>query len=535
MMASNAFFRKYSKPLQIIFLCAICFLIYAQSLQNGYIWDDDKYLYENEWVAYKGGLRDMWFSQKMPQYYPLVFSSFWAEHKIWGFKPFGYHLVNLILHILNAILVLKLVRRLNPALAFPVAILFAVHPVQVETVAWVTERKNLLSLLFFLLTTLSYIHYNDVKKVRYYVSSVAFFVCALLSKSVSVCFVAVPALYKWWKDGRVTAREILLTIPFFLLGLISAANTVYVELHRVGAKGVEWGLMFLERFILSGRIAFFYLYKLCLPFRFVFIYPRWTVDVTEPWQWIFTLAVIGLLAGLYGFRRSIGRGAFALFVFYLISVFPALGFINVFPMKFSFVADHFSYISTPVMLLFICSATAFFLYKGLKRAPVSKAGPYRVFGWIVFGLIIVYMCSKSMLLSRNYKNEITLWQDVIGKNRDAHIAYINLGAEYGAKGNEEEAIRMFRNAIETDPADANSYVNLTLAYTRSNQPVRVIIVGEKAISLGEDSALVHKRLAWSYYAVGDYAKAIEHCDQAQELGHKVQPELLEALEPHRKK
>ncbi len=534
-MTVNVFFRKHSKVFQIAFLCAICFLVYAQALGNGYIWDDDKYLYENGWVAYKDGLKDMWFSHKMPQYYPLVFTSFWVEHKIWGFEPSGYHLVNLVLHILNAVLVLILVRKLNPALAFPVAVIFAVHPIQVETVAWVTERKNLLSLLFFLLTTLSYIRYDDTGKKRYYLSSVVLFVCALLAKSVSVCFVAVPVLYKWWKDGRATAREFLLTVPFLALGIVSAVNTVYVELHKVGAKGIEWGLTFPERFVLAGRTALFYPYKLCFPFSFNFIYPRWTVDAAQAWQWIFTLTVIGLLTGLYYKRRSIGRGAFALFAFYLISIFPALGFINVFPMKFSFVADHFSYLSTPAMIVFVCSAIVFFSGKLLRGVPPSTAGAYRAAGWFIFGLLVAYMCFKSMSVSLNYKNEITLWEDVISKNPDAHIAYVNLGAEYGARGDEDGAIRMFRKAVEVDPSDVNSYVNLTLAYTRSNQPMQVIIAGEKAIALGDDSALVHKRLAWSYYAVGDHKNAIKHCDRALELGYEVQPELLEALEPYRNK
>lgn len=410
---------EYSKFLQIFLVILFCIIVYGPSLKNGFIWDDDFYLYKNPWIQRTDGLKAIWFTHKMPQYYPIVFTTFWLEHKLWGFHPFGYHLANLIFHILNALLVFWVVQKLYARLALPVALLFAIHPIQVETVAWITERKNLLSLFFFLLAILAYLRFDRNRGIRYYLLTVIMFVCALLSKSIAVCFIFFPVLYKWWQDGKVTWREVRLSIPFVAIGILSAINTIYLELHKVGAKGNEWGMTFLERFVLSGRILVFYIYKLCIPFKFMFFYPRWTVNITEWWQWLFPLASIFLLGFLFYYRHHISRGALTLFLFYIISIFPALGFVNVYPMRFSFVADHFSYLSTPCLLLLLCVIIRSFLVKLNIKFPLLMSLPYKSVMGSLFVIIIIYMGGKSMALTQNYKNAVVLWEDVICKNPKA--------------------------------------------------------------------------------------------------------------------
>ena len=397
---------KHKRFLQILLIAFLCLMIYIPSLRNGFIWDDDSNLYKSQWIQKADGLKVIWSTDKMYQYYPVVFTTFWLEHRLWGLSPLGYHAVNLTLHILNALLFFWIVSKIYPGLAFISALLFAIHPIQVETVAWVTECKNLLSLFFFLLAVLAYLGFDNTKRKRYYLLTLLLFILALMSKSVAVCFIFFPVLYKWWKDNKVTWREVKLSIAFIATGLIIGLYTLYLELYHVGA-GEAFSLSFLERLVLSGRAALFYIYKLIFPFNFMFFYPRWQIDPHIWWQWLFLLGVILILAGLIIYRKRIGRGALALFIFYLISIFPVLGFLNVFPMQFSFVADHFSYLSTPFLLLLLCATVSLIFNRLTSKFPRLHSAPFKILWISLFILIVAYMCSKSMILTRNYKDETT--------------------------------------------------------------------------------------------------------------------------------
>jgi len=508
---------RYSKFLQILLIILLCFIIYIPSLLNGFIWDDDQNLFKSPWIQGADGLRVIWFTNKTYQYYPVDFTTFWLEHKLWGLNPFGYHVVNLFLHILNALLVFWVVRKLYKRLAFSVALLFAVHPIQVETVAWITERKNLLSLFFFLLAILAYLRFDRIRRIRYYLLTVVMFVCALLSKSIAVCFIFFPVLYKWWKDARVTWREIRLSIVFVVIGLLSAFYTLYLEFYHVGAQGKVFDLTFLERFILSGRIIFFYVYKLLFPFNFMFFYPRWIIDTKIWWQWLFILAVVLILGTLVIYRKKIGRGALALFIFYIISIFPVLGFLNVYGMKFSFVADHFSYLSTPALLLLLCVSIRLFFDKLSIKFPLLMSTPYRIVMPILLAIITIYMGGKSMALTQSYKNAVVLWEDVIRKNPKAWIAYNNLGSAYNKVGKYEEAIPLLNKAIKLEPGYAEAYNNLGNAYNNIGNYEEAIALYKKAIELNPLFVEIYYNLGNAIRSIGNYEEAIALYKKAIEL------------------
>ncbi|MFH1771752.1 MAG: tetratricopeptide repeat protein [Candidatus Omnitrophota bacterium] len=519
---------KLHKPFLIfLLLVALCAVVYAPSLKNGFIWDDDQYVYKNKAVQMdKQGLKFIWFSYAMPQYYPIVFSSFWIEHKLWGLNPFGYHLVNLLLHIINTLLLFCLVKKLSPRLALLTALLFAVHPIQVETVAWVTERKNLLALLFFLLSTLSYLSFYSNRKKRLYLLTMLFFVFALLSKSISVCFAAVPIIYIWWKKGKISLRNTLHSIPLLSIGLTAAVNTIYLELHRVGAQGYEWNLSFLDRFVLSGRILIFYIYKLLNPFStFVFIYPRWPVDSGIWWQWIFPLISLTILFSFFYFRRRAGRGAFSLFSFYIISIFPALGYLNVYPMRFSFVADHFSYLSTPCLFLLLC-ATADTLFKKLKeKLPLLGSKTAATSIKAAFSILIVLLCIKNLNLIPAYKSPASLWNDVIKKNPDAWIAYNNLGVIYKEQEMHKESIPLYKKAIKLKDDYTEAYNNLGVAYTALKDYTKAIPLYQKTIELDPKFPYTYNNLAEIYKSLGRIQEAIPLYKKAIEL----RPDYAEAF------
>ncbi|MDP8298793.1 MAG: tetratricopeptide repeat protein [Candidatus Tantalella remota] len=505
-----------SKTTKIIIIVILCGVIYGPSLQNGFIWDDDDYVYENELVQDSGGLKDIWFARKTVQYYPVVFTSFWIEHKVWGLNPFGYHLVNLLLHIANALLLFALVGKLYPRAAFVVALIFAVHPIQVETVAWITERKNLLSLFFFLMTLLSYFKYLGRRKAGQYCLTLALFVCALLSKSVSVCFVAVPILYQWWKEGKVTLREVKISVPFLAAGALSAWNTAYIEYHGVGARGAEWSFSLLEKAVLAGRTMCFYIYKLCVPGDFLFFYPRWEINATQWWQWIPLLTLLAAAVILYGARKRIGRGAIALFVFYGISIFPAAGIINVFPMKYSFVADHFSYISVPTLLLLIAGAAMYGFDNILSRTSVVLRKPViRKTAYVAILTVITgSLALKSFGVTGNYRDQFTLWTDLIERNPSSQAAHVNLGRIYEQKNEYEKAAQLYRRAVQLLPDDFVAYYNLGNAYRGLGEDRKAILAYTKAIEIYPNKADMYNNLGNAYKEVGDIKMAIAQFEKA---------------------
>jgi len=499
---------QYKKTLQVFLIILFCLIIYIPSLGNGYIWDDDLNVYKNQWVQKTDGLWNIWFSAKIYQYYPVDFTTFWVEHKLWGLNPFGYHLTNLLIHILNALLLFWVISKLYPRLAFIAALFFAVHPIQVETVAWITERKNLLSLFFFLLAVLAYLRFDRARVIKYYWLAVAMFILALLSKPVAVSFIFIPILYKWWKDGRVSFREIRLSAPLLAAGLIAAFYTLYLELYNVGARGQAFNLNFLERFILSGKIIFFYIYKICLPFKFMFFYPRWTVNAMVWWQWLFPAAVMLTIGALVYYRKKTGRGALALFIFYIISIFPVLGFINVYGMKFSYVADHFSYFSTPVILLLLCSGTTYFFDKVRHNFHLLSPVAYRTLKLCFLIFAVIYMCAKSSALTRNYKDEFTLWSNLIRHNPGAWIAYNNLGNLYRVMDKSDEALALYNKAIELKPDYVDAYNNLANIYGERGKSDEALALYKKVIAENPNYAIAYYNLGVFYNKMGKPEEAV---------------------------
>ncbi len=268
-------------------LAIVTFLAYQPTWHAGFIWDDDSYVTENRALRSLAGLGRIWGEPgTTAQYYPLVFTTFWAEHHLWELQPLGYHLDNILLHALNAVLLWLVLRRLEIPGAWLAAMLWALHPVSVESVAWITERKNVLSGLFYFLAVLAYLRFRPLRDRgaaracdwRYYPLVLVLFLCALLSKTVTSSLPAVLLLLVWWKTGRVGRRDILVLAPLFVMGVASGFMTTWMEKHYVGASGAEWALSFVRRCLVAGRALWFYAGKLFWPRHFTFIYPRWEID-----------------------------------------------------------------------------------------------------------------------------------------------------------------------------------------------------------------------------------------------------------------
>ncbi|MES1213575.1 MAG: tetratricopeptide repeat protein [Singulisphaera sp.] len=439
-------------------------LAYLPVVQAGFIWDDESYVENNEALRTADGLRRIWVSRYTErQYYPLVHTTFWIEYHLWELHPLGYHLVNVALHAASVLLFWRLLVRLGVPGAFLAAALFAVHPVMVESVAWVTERKNVLSLMLGLSSLHAYFRFAppeiDPAKAarppgvwRWYAVALALFVAALLSKTVVATLPAVILVLDWWKRGRLSWRDVAPLAPFFAVGIALGLFTVWLEKHNVGARGDEFAFSMIERLLIAGRAAWFYVGKLAWPYPLAFIYPRFTIDASAIWQYLFPVAALGVLGALWWWRGKIGRGPLAAALIFCGVLVPALGFFNVYPFRYSFVADHFQYHAS-LALLALAAAGAVTLVKRLPEAA-RRAAPF------VAGLLLVALVGLSFSQARTYRDLETLYHDTIAKNPSGWMAYSNLAVYVESLGRHDEAYENFKKAVELNPDDEKMQANM---------------------------------------------------------------------------
>ena len=433
---------------------------YGPVYRAGFIWDDDDYVTQNQTLREPGGLSRIWFEPgATPQYYPLTFTSFWLEHRLWGLHPAGYHAVNVLLHAANAILVWRLLVLLGLPCAWLVGLYFGLHPVHVESVAWITERKNTLSGFFYLLAMWTWFRARpperDPSSLRAqplaYGVTLLLFAAALASKTVTCSWPAAVLLVVWWKRGRLDVSAWMPMLPFFLLGLTGAIATVHMEATHVRAVGPEWALEGLVRLLIALRGLWFYALKLLWPVDLVFVYPRVVPDPGTPADW-WPFGLTVLLGGwMLARRRQLGRGPFAALFFFMGTLFPALGFINVYPMRYTFVADHYVYLAGLGLLTLFGAGLALLLSR--SRIPARVAAPALALAALAFG---VGTWRQSLM----YRDLETLWTTTLSRNPAAWIAHNNLGLLRHAAGRVEEAVTHYRAAWTLNPAAPEVLTNL---------------------------------------------------------------------------
>lgn len=447
-------------------LLVLVVCVYWPTLGNGFIWDDETYVENNVSLQSAAGLYDIWFKLgAVPQYYPLVHTTFWIENHLWGLNPRGYHLANLALHAAAAMLLWRVLVQLQVPGAWLAAAIFAVHPVHVETVAWVTERKNVLSCLLGLGSIWAYLKFSppepstlpdeDRTSGRWWYFSLALllYVLALFSKTVACSVPAVLLVIYWWKRGRLDGREAVRLAPFFAIGLTLASLTVWMEKVRVLAVGDEWDFSPLDRMLIAGRALWFYASKLAWPNPLIFFYPRWTIDDTQWWQYLYPVAAAVVLILLGGLRHRIGRGPLAAVLIFAGVLLPALGFFNVYPFRFSFVADHFQYHASIALIALAAAGIAW----GAGRLNLRWGLPLAAIV-ILFPLAILAHQRTYV-----YRGLESLYEDTIAQNPTCWNAHHNLGIVLEGKADYEAAIMHHRAAVQLDPKQPRSRISLATA------------------------------------------------------------------------
>jgi tetratricopeptide (TPR) repeat protein len=460
---------------------------YFPALRGGLLWDDSSHL-TNPGLRSFHGLWRIWFELgATQQYYPLLHSAFWLEYRMWGDAVAGYHLTNVALHALSACLVVMIMKRLSLPGAWFAGFVFALHPVNVESVAWISEQKSTLSGVFYLASLLTYLHFDQDRRKSKYLLATGLFVLALLSKTVTATLPAVLLVIFWWRRGRLEwKRDVLPLLPWFALGVSAGLFTSWVERTLIGARGTDFLLTPVQRVLIAGRAICFYAGKLLWPTNLTFFYPHWKIDPAVWWQCLFPAGVLALGIGLvFAARRY--RGPLAGFLIFSGTLFPVLGFLNIYPFRFSYVADHFQYLASLGIIVPVTSVLVRAIERISSRRAVTIACCLMLI--LVLGVLTWRQC-------RMYRDIETLYRESLARNPGSWLAHYNLGVLFAEMpGRLADAIAEYEAALQIKPDYAEAHVNLgnTLSQIPGRQP-EAIAEYRAALQIKPDYAEAHNDL-----------------------------------------
>ena len=489
---------------------------YQPAWQGGFLWDDDVHVTRPELRSWQGLYRT-WFDVRATiQYYPVLHSAFWIEHKLWGDAPLGYHLVNLVLHAATALMAAGILRRLAVPGAYLAAAIFALHPVHAESVAWISEQKNTLSAVLYLAAAVAYLNFDQSRKVRWYLAAGGLFALAVLSKSVTATLPGALLLICWWRRGRLSwRRDVLPLLPLFLLGAGVGAITAWWELEVNKCAGPEFEFTALERLLLAGRAVCFHCGKLFWPTKLAFIYPRWQIDPHAVWQYLFPLGAILLLGAAWSVRRR-SRGPLTALLFFAGTLFPSLGFFNLYTFRYALVANHYQYLAS-LGIITLFSAGAALLWK--HRQFAGRLSGYG----LCLGLLLV-LAVLTWRQARIYAHSELLYQTTIEWNPDCWLAYNNLGADLADSGRGEEAIAAYLRALEIRPDLPDAHYNLGNILLGRGQLDAAMTHFDEALKSFPEYAKAHTSRGIVLAARGQVDAAIAAYGRALEIN----PNLAEA-------
>ena len=493
-------------PVLLLLLTA---LAYLPAMRAGWIWDDREYVWDNAALHSLAGLWQIWFDPTASQqYYPVVFTVFWLEHHLWGASPAGYHVINVAGHLVNTLLLWVLLRRLRVRGALFAAGLFALHPVQVESVAWVTELKNVLSGLFGLLTVLVWWRFTATRQWRSYALAVLLFACAMLSKTAACTLPLLLVLLAWWREQSGWRRELLPLAPF----LVVSAGLGWVTIWREPGD-IERALSLVDRLLVASQAFWFYLGKLVWPVPLMTIYPLWQIDPHDLVQRALAVGALAVPLTLWLGRHRLGRGPVVAVLGFLVLLAPVLGLVNFSFMTMSYVADHFQYLA--------CIAPFALMAAALTRLTdrLDTMG-----GWprpVAAGLVLVLLAGLTWQQARIYANAETLWRDNLAKNPQAWVARWGLGNALREQGRLDEADRQFALAAGLAPDFADTYYNWGQALAAQGRLDDAIDRYRTAVRLNPRRMAPHYDLALTLQRQGHLDEAAREMAEAI----RVQPDM----------
>ena len=490
--------------LGMLILVALIGVALFPAVLGGFVWDDRAFT-EAVPVMSNSGLYSIWLSPAdLPSeghYWPITYTTFWLEHKLWGYTPLPYHIFNLILHSINSCLVFYLLWRLAVPGAWLAAAVFAIHPVHVEPVAWVIGRKDLLSTMFCLCLFLVWMRFRESPKpvLWRYVLTLVLFVAALFSKSTIVALPVVLLIWQWWKGERVQVRHLLWVLPFFVIGLVYS----YLDFSfYTSREKVDFDLSLLDRFMLASQAFWFYILKLVWPSSLSIIYPLWQVGVSSVYSWLSLVGALGLAGVLWWFRDKTGKGYLAGLLFFVLLLMPMLGFIDYGYMQFAYAADRYQYLASVGVIVILCSLAVM----GSSKLPlVMRKG--------MIGIAVVVLATFGYLSwqqAKHYENEITLFSHIISLNPDARSAYSNLSGALADFGRFEESLENGYLAIESDRKGSGGYAVTGAAHIKLKQYVEAEDVLRRGFEINSKDKSIGVNLGESLRLQARYEEALPY-------------------------
>ncbi len=506
-------------------LGVLTFAAYFPALHGDFLWDDDANIIKNAPLRTLDGLRRIWLEPgATQQFYPITHTSFWLDYHLWGLHSTGYHVENILLHALSAILIWRILLRLHVPGAWLAGALFALHPVFVESVAWITERKNTMSCVWFLGAVLMAVRFWQLDRDaaapdkarhsangtwKFYWLALAFYLCALLSKTAIVGLPGVIVLLLWWKRRGPTLRDISLLAPFLALGLALSLITIHIEKDNLGAGGEAWAFSFVERSLIAGKAFCFYAAKLLWPHPLMFMYPRWEIQQNDWGAWLPAVAVLAGVAICWWKRNTWGRGALMAFGFFAVLLFPVLGFFNVLFFYYSFVCDHFQYVAAIGPLALLAAGITTLLQRTRTASPYLKPA--------ICAVPLIILAGLTWQQAQVYMSLDALWRDTLAHNPLSWMAHDNMGRLLSNQGKFAEAAEHYQTALDLHPTDYIAFNNLGLDALRQNNTDDAIQNFTRSLSIYPDYALGHYNLGNALAARTNFDGAISQYQHALEL------------------
>jgi len=479
--------------------------IYSPAYHGDWLWDDDQLLTANPTVQSGSfqGLAKLWFNPDGADYFPLSYTALWAQWPFFGPNSTGYHVTTILLHITAALLLWALLAKMRIPGAWLSGVLFAIHPICVESVAWVSETKNTLSLPLFLLSCFFWVSQDDetesAKKLRLYVWSVIFFLLAMFAKTSVVALPVITLLYAWWKRGRISRQDLLLALPMFAISIVLGIVTIYYQHGRaIGQETILVGGA-ASRIATAGMAILFYLWKSVWPFDLLPIYPRWEVDPPKAWQFLPWPMILAAAWWIWTNRAGWGRHAAFALGFFLLTIAPVLGFITISYMRITWVADHFLYLPM-IGVIALLSAGIMTWFKTTTTAEQRAA--------MVTGAVMIAVLSyASFRYAHAWANEDALWTHTLKTNHDAWQAHNRLGAKKFARGDVEGAHYHFQNSTRLRPDLGETHNNLGTTLSAKGQLNEAIKEFTEAARVTPHVPAIRVNLANSLAAASRFGEA----------------------------
>ncbi len=463
-------------------------LVYWPALNGGFIWDDVLHLRDTPPIQATDGLFRIWLTTECRDYYPLAYSAFWLEWHLWGWRTAGFHLVNVLLHTAGAVILWRVLKCLDIPCAWLGALLFAVHPVNVSSVAWISELKNVLA---FPLAALAVVAYLSERRWV----ALACFVGSLLAKPAAVGLPAVLLAVTWWRTGRLEKRDWLSIAPFAAVAGLMGVVTIWFQHHRALEGRAVLTSSLPERIAAASAVVWFYLLKAVAPLGLSTVYSPWP----KSWNLIALVTGVALTTILWRQRDRWGRGWFAALVCFVALLFPVLGFFDQGYYRFSPVADHWQYFALPV----VCIGAGFVAgrFRGCGLVALALAG----------GLAIA-----SSQRSQAFKSDEQFWRSTLAENPRAWIAEYSLG-NHLAQRQDPSALAHYQRAELLDPGYAPSHYNAAILLATQGRFAKAVASMEQACRLEPERADWHRKLAQLYLEVHQPDRAVAEFREALRL------------------